>query len=73
MMYTRALQLDGIYDHQTWPIPIDENLTPYRQVKLALIKLFNDPQKMDFLRTINVKWVNALLNFQQHLILLCDK
>ena len=32
----------------------DGKLTPYRQVKLALIKLFNDPQKMDFLRTINV-------------------
>ena len=54
MMFKRALQLGGIHTYQTWPIPIDENLTPHRQAELTLIKLLKDPKKMDFLRTINV-------------------
>ena len=54
MMCNWDLKLGGIHANQTWPIAIDENITPHRWYELGRFNLLNKPKKMDFLRSVDV-------------------
>ena len=56
MMCKRALQLGGIHIHQLFKLPINAENTSsaHRQAKLAIISLLWNPEKLDFLRSVNI-------------------
>ena len=49
MIHKRDMKLGGIHAHQTWTIPINENITPHRRAELGLFNLSKKPKKIDLL------------------------
>jgi len=51
MMANRSLQLGGSHWHKILNLPIERNLSTHRRAELAILKLLQDPTKLDFIRT----------------------
>ena len=54
MMCKRALQLGGIHIHQYFKLPNEDNLTPHRRAELEILNLTKNPNKIVFLRSVDV-------------------
>ena len=60
MMCKQDMQLGGIYAHQTWPIPVDENITSRICAELGLLKLVNKPKKMDLILSLDLLFFDEM-------------
>ena len=54
MMSKRSLQLGGLHWHKIFMLPIEKNLTPHKTAELAIIKLLQNPKKVDLIKTMNI-------------------
>ena len=60
MMCKQDMQLGGIYAHQTWPIPVDENITPRLYTELGLLNSVNKQKKMDLLPSVDLLFFDEM-------------
>ena len=54
MMCKRAIQIGGTHVHQLFRNPIENTVSAHRQAELAILSLMRKPEKLDFLRAVNM-------------------
>ena len=54
MMCKRAIQIGGTHVHQLFRNPIENTASAHRQAELAILSLMRKPEKLDFLRAVNM-------------------
>ena len=56
----RSLHLGGVHIHQLFLVPTEDSIQLYRRDELAILRLFKNPTKLDFLCCLKILFVEKL-------------
>ena len=68
----RALHLGGVHIHQLFLVPTEDNIPLYRRAELAILRLFKNPTKLDFLCSMQILFIDEMGQMDDTMLAILD-